>query len=148
MLASALAVSSYAAGPPAYGPPAYAPQGYAPAPYKEEKLAPQPYAYQYGVNDDYSNSHFQKEESQDAEGRVSGRYSISLPDGRVQITTYTADHVNGYIADVTYEGTAVYPPEPKEGYGYKPAYNVPKAAYPARVAYPAPQAYPQPAYLN
>merc|ERR1712211_114087 len=38
--------------------------------------------------------------------------SFALPDGRIQTTTYTADHVNGFVADVTYEGTPVYPPEP------------------------------------
>merc|ERR1712107_807088 len=47
------------------------------------------------------------------------------PDGRIQTTTYTADHVNGFVADVTYEGTPVYPPEPKEGYGHAPAYVAP-----------------------
>ena len=45
---------------------------YAPAPvYKPvEKLAPQPYAYEYGVADDYSKANFQKTESQDASVRV------------------------------------------------------------------------------
>merc|ERR1712203_1009842 len=45
-------------------------------------------------------------------------FVIALPDGRIQTTTYTADHHNGFVADVTYEGTPVYPPEPKEGYGH------------------------------
>merc|ERR1712083_480329 len=39
--------------PPAYGAP---PPAYHPAPYKEVKLAPQPYAYEYGVADDYSKA--------------------------------------------------------------------------------------------
>merc|ERR1739838_257037 len=109
ILASALVVAAYAAAPPAYGPP---------APYKEEKLAPQPFAYEYGVNDDYSKANFQKSESQNAEGVVQGKFVIALPDGRIQTTTYTADHYNGFIADVTYEGTPVYPPEPAGGYGH------------------------------
>ena len=37
-----------------------------------------------------------------------------LPDGRLQTVTYTADHYNGYVADVKYEGKPVYPE-------YKPA---------------------------
>ncbi len=41
--------------------------------------------------------------------------------------TYTADHYNGYVADVKYEGTPVYPE-------YKPTY---KAA-------PAPKYAPHP----
>merc|ERR1712008_598655 len=98
---------------------------YAPAPaYKPvEKLAPQPYAYEYGVADDYSKNNFKKAETQDAYGNVAGSFTIALPDGRIQPTTYTADHENGFIAEVTYEGTPVYPPEPAGGYGH------PAAAY-------------------
>ena len=112
---------SYAAGPPAYG---------APAPvYKEEKLPPQPFAYEYGVADDYSKNNFRKTETQDAEGKVAGSFTIALPDGRIQTTTYTADHYNGFVAEVTYEGTPVYPPEPKEGYGHAAPVYAPAPAY-------------------
>jgi len=97
-------------------------QSYGAAPkYVEPEAPPQPYAYQYGVSDDYSNSNFKKQESQDAAGNVAGSFTIALPDGRIQTTTYTADPVNGYVAQVSYEGTPVYPPEPAEGYGYRPA---------------------------
>merc|ERR1712072_91833 len=104
-VASALVATAFAAGPPAYG---------APAPYAPEKLPPQPYAYEYGAADDYSKANFKKTETQDANGLVAGSFVIALPDGRIQTTTYTADHVNGFVADVTYEGTPVYPPEPQE----------------------------------
>merc|ERR1711884_972963 len=63
-------------------------------------------------------ANFKKAESQDADGNVAGSFTIALPDGRIQTTTYTADHVNGFIAEVTYEGTPVYPEEPKGGYGH------------------------------
>merc|ERR1711936_282245 len=120
IVASALVATAFAAGPPAYG---------APAPYAPEKLPPQPYAYEYGVADDYSKANFKKTETQDANGLVAGSFVIALPDGRIQTTTYTADHVNGFVADVTYEGTPAYPPEPKEGYGHAaPAYK-PAPAY-------------------
>merc|ERR1711935_1215577 len=123
LIASALIAAASAAGPPAYG----APAPYHPAPvYKEEKLAPQPYAYEYGVADDYSKANFKKAETQDAEGKVAGSFTIALPDGRIQTTTYTAEHYNGFIAEVTYVGTAVYPPEPAAGYGHA------APAYPAR----------------
>ena len=46
---------------------------------------------------------------------VTGEYRVELPDGRVQIVSYHADHENGFIADVRYEGEAH--PEP----AYHPA---------------------------
>merc|ERR1739842_284947 len=96
---------------------------YAPAPVVVKEV-PQPYAYEYGVADDYSKANFKKAETQDAAGNVAGSFTIALPDGRIQTTTYTADHTNGFVAEVTYEGTPVYPPEPKEGYGHPaPAYK-------------------------
>merc|ERR1719159_1338640 len=105
--------------PVAYAP---APAYHKPAPYVPEKLPPQPFAYEYGVNDDYSKANFKKTETQDAAGVVQGSFVIALPDGRIQTTTYTADHYNGFVAEVTYEGTPVYPPEPAGGYGHpKPA---------------------------
>ena len=43
-------------------------------------------------------------------GSVLGQYVIALPDGRIQTTKYTADPIQGFVAEVTYSGTAVYPP--------------------------------------
>ena len=105
-------------------------QAQGPGPYGPEKFAPQPYSYQYGVADEYSKANFQKTESQDAsvrvkkqtvilflnlcfQGNVQGSFMIALPDGRIQTTKYTADHVGGFIAEVTYQGEAVYPKEIK-----------------------------------
>jgi hypothetical protein len=43
---------------------------------------------------------------------ASGQYFVSLPDGRLQTVTYTADG-NGYVADVQYSGTPIaYEPKP------------------------------------
>merc|ERR1719499_2576168 len=77
LLAAAALVAVVAAdGPPAYGaPPAYHP---APAYKPVEKLPPQPYAYEYGVADDYSKANFKKTETQDAEGKVAGSFTIAL----------------------------------------------------------------------
>ena len=80
--------------------------------YPQENEIPQAYNYQYGVKDEYSKSNFAKTESQDDKGNVQGTFVISLPDGRIQTTTYTADPVQGFIAEVTYQGEPVYP-EPK-----------------------------------
>ena len=98
------------------GPPA---PYHAPAPHYDE--SPKPYAFQYGVADDYSGAQFNQKET--ADGKVvSGSYQVALPDGRIQTVTYTADHYNGFVADVKYTGTPVYPkakpyhPAPKPGY--------------------------------
>ena len=47
------------------------------------------------------------------QGNVIGQFVIALPDGRIQTTKYTADHVVGFIAEVTYQGEAIYPKETK-----------------------------------
>ena len=124
-LVLAFAASALADGPPAYGP--------APT-YVEEKGEPHPYSYQYGVSDEYSGANFAANENSDTKV-VTGSYTVHLPDGRIQTVTYTADHYNGYVADVKYEGTAVYP----EAKPYKPAPAY--APAPAYKAAPAPPAY-------
>ena len=107
------AVSAIPAGPPA--------PYHAPAPKYDE--APKPYAFQYGVADDYSGAQFNAQETADGKA-VSGSYQVALPDGRIQTVTYTADHYNGFVADVKYEGTPVYPK-----YEPKPYHPAPKPAY-------------------
>merc|ERR1712055_993511 len=68
-----------------------------------------PYTYQYNVADDYSGSNFQATESDDGTGVRDGSYSVALPDGRVQHVAYHANDLDGYVAQVTYDGTAAYP---------------------------------------
>ena len=73
-------------GPPAYGPPppAYKPApkyAPAPAPYAPPKHAakehpPQPYAFEYGVADQYSGTNFQAVENQDEKGTVIGKFAF------------------------------------------------------------------------
>merc|ERR1712212_826134 len=100
----------------------YQPDQYQPVPHEavhpahyqeeEEKYEPKPFAYEYGGADE-SGRHFAKTETSDDDGVVRGEYRVELPDGRVQIVSYTADHVNGSQADVRYEGEAKpYVPEP------------------------------------
>ena len=67
-----------------------------------------PYSYEYTVSDPETNNNFNAVESDDGTGVRTGSYSVSLPDSRIQHVTYTTD-ANGYVATVTYEGTAVYP---------------------------------------
>merc|ERR1712168_1590428 len=100
--------------PPSYGPPpSYAP----PAPhYKEPGM---PFDFAYAVKDDYSGNDFAHDENSDGDV-TSGSYRVLLPDGRTQIVTFTADHHNGYQAEVTYEGEATYPAAKPAGYGPPP----------------------------
>ena len=64
-----------------------------------------PYRYGYTVQDTPSANNFAQQETSDGQ-TVSGSYRVALPDGRIQIVTYTADAKNGYVAKVTYEGVA------------------------------------------
>ncbi|XP_040580200.1 uncharacterized protein [Lepeophtheirus salmonis] len=127
----------------------HAPHHSAPAPYHASSPSykpthydesPQPYAFKYGVSDDYSGAQFTAEEN--ADGKItSGSYQVALPDGRIQTVTYTVDGYNGFVADVAYEGTPSYPKyEPK--HAHKPApYHATAPAYK-----PAPSYKPTPAY--
>merc|ERR1719163_324708 len=80
-----------------------------------------------GVNDEAYHgpvfSHTEDRNNYDTKGE----YRVNLPDGRVQIVTYSAGP-DGYVADVKYEGEAAYPE-------YKPA---PYKAHPAQAYKPAP----------
>merc|ERR1719341_847376 len=67
-----------------------------------------PYTYQYAVADDYSGARFDASETDDGTAARQGSYSVNLPDGRIQHVNYHANDIDGYVAEVTYEGTAVY----------------------------------------
>ena len=92
-----------------------------------------PFDFGYGVQDEYSGNDFGHNSNSDG-NVVTGEYRVLLPDGRTQIVKYTADHYNGYQAEVSYEGEA-RPYEAPE-----PAYSAPQPAYKApEPAYSAPQ---------
>merc|ERR1719367_1632526 len=108
---------------PAYAP---APVAYKPAPaYKAEEYPDEvsPYTFTYAVADDYSKANFNAEETSDGASNVQGGYSVALPDGRIQHVKYTSNAYDGYVADVTYEGTAAYPEAVAPAYAQAPAYH-------------------------
>ena len=121
----AAAMGGYVAPAPAYAP--VAPAYHAAPAYKAEVYPDEisPYTYTYAVTDDYSKSNFQAEETSDGAGNAQGSYSVALPDGRIQHVTYTANGYDGYVADVTYDGTAQYPEYVPTAPVYKAAPVVP-----------------------
>ncbi|RLU16695.1 hypothetical protein DMN91_010763 [Ooceraea biroi] len=68
---------------------------------------PRPYSFHYEVVDPPSGNDYSQHESSDG-NVVQGEYRVLLPDSRTQIVRYMADDVNGYNADVQYEGQAQY----------------------------------------
>merc|ERR1719493_477589 len=106
--------------------------------YAQPDLAePSPYTYTYAVADDYSGAAFNQAESNDGTGVVAGSYSVNLPDGRIQHVKYHANDYDGYVADVTYEGTASY----ANTVAHPVAHAV---AHPAVVAHPVAHAVAHP----
>ena len=53
--------------------------------------------------------------------QVSGKYYVQLPDGRVQIVTYTVDGASGYVAHVSYIRPSANPQAPVLSYTDSPA---------------------------
>ena len=98
-----------------------APAYHAPAPAYADEVSP--YTYTYAVADDYSKANFNAEETSDGASNVQGGYSVALPDGRIQHVKYTSNGYDGYVADVTYEGTAQYPEAVAPAYAPAPAYH-------------------------
>merc|ERR1712106_492291 len=118
---------------------AAAPQGYAvahPAAAAYGDLAePALYAFQYGVNDDYSGNNFQQTEQRDGYA-TSGSYTVALPDGRIQTVKYT-DNGDGIIQDVTYEGVPQYAHAVAHPIAHAVAHPVVHAvAHPVAIAHP------------
>ena len=64
---------------------------------EEKHSPPAPYQYSYATEDKEGSS--SAEESTDGSGRIQGKYTISLADGRQRTVTYWADE-SGFHADV------------------------------------------------
>ncbi|XP_068242784.1 cuticle protein 7-like [Palaemon carinicauda] len=114
------------------------PPHYGPVPHYKEPA--RPYSYAYSVDDDYKNLHFGADETSDG-NNVKGSYQVALPDGRTQNVDYTADHHKGFVADVSYQGVASYPPSAPSYHHsvpYNPVYPIPHHPAPY---HPAPPQY-------
>merc|ERR1712110_822498 len=115
------------------------------------------YNFQYGVSDCYFGAAFSHSEDRNNYD-TKGEYRVNLPDGRVQIVTYSAGP-DGYVADVKYEGEAAYPkyepkahpapaykPLPKPVHKPAPVYHKPAVYHPAPVYHKPAVYHPAPAY--
>ncbi|XP_017464034.1 PREDICTED: uncharacterized protein LOC108357468, partial [Rhagoletis zephyria] len=63
------------------------------------------YEYQYEVKDPEKELFFNKNEAGDAAGKVSGQYSVWLPDGRLMTVAYTVEGENGFVPKVSFDTT-------------------------------------------
>lgn len=109
------------------------------------------YEYKYGVSDPSTGDYKTAAESL-SNGVVQGQYSLAEPDGSVRTVSYTADDVNGFVAQVSKGVKVVAAAPPTRVYApavpapvYVPAVPAPVYA-PATAAAvyhaPAPVSYP------
>jgi len=102
---------------PAPAPIVYKPAPkYKAAPYVEPTYAQDAlYTWEYAVKDDPTYNDFGAKEARDG-ALTNGKYSVALPDGRIQTVTYTVDGGEGYVPVVEYAGEAQYPPTAAPAY--------------------------------
>ncbi|CAL4091477.1 unnamed protein product [Meganyctiphanes norvegica] len=81
-----------------------------------------PYDFNYGVNDEYAGLNYGQKEDSDG-NVVRGSYQVQLPDGRIQVVTYEADHDNGFRSNVEYKGEAQFPHEFGPPITFKPQHS-------------------------
>ncbi|KAJ0175038.1 hypothetical protein K1T71_009179 [Dendrolimus kikuchii] len=111
-----------------------------------EPEAPAQYEFAYSVRDDHTGDIKEQKEARNGDA-VQGFYSLVQPDGVHRIVEYTSDKVNGFNANVRYEGHPVaqpakiaYAAAPVTKIAYAPA-PVTKIAYaPSPITYAAPVA--------
>ncbi|KAK8383504.1 hypothetical protein O3P69_015896 [Scylla paramamosain] len=63
------------------------------------------YNFQWSVDHDPSSNEYGHQEARDGDN-TKGSYYVELPDGRVQNVAYQVNGGSGYLADVTYTGSA------------------------------------------
>ena len=74
-------------------------------PYSQEEQHEKYYQYGYQVEDHYTGDYHGHMEHT-AGHLTKGEYKVKLPDGRVQVVSYEADHA-GFRPRITYEGISV-----------------------------------------
>ncbi|XP_049542602.1 pro-resilin-like [Anopheles darlingi] len=64
------------------------------------------YEYKYEVKDPEKQLFFDKNEAGDTAGKVTGRYSVWLPDGRLMTIKYIVDKEGGFQPEVDFQDNA------------------------------------------
>uniref|UniRef100_A0A182QGU7 Cuticular protein RR family n=1 Tax=Anopheles farauti TaxID=69004 RepID=A0A182QGU7_9DIPT len=64
------------------------------------------YEYKYEVKDAEKQLFFDKNEAGDTAGKVTGRYSVWLPDGRLMTIKYVVDKEGGFQPEVDFQDNA------------------------------------------
>jgi len=72
----------------------------------DSEALPKPYQYMYTVKDEEKQLFYDKEEEGTDEGKVIGRFSVLLADGRLMTVTYEADQERGFVPRITFEDHA------------------------------------------
>lgn len=99
---------------------------------------PKNYAFSYAIRDRNSGDDFSHTQAHNGEA-TKGEYRVKLPDGRVQIVTYTADN-GGYRADIRYDRGETQTAKPVETSVPNRAYSADKSGSPYPVLFaPNPQ---------
>uniref|UniRef100_A0AAG5DRH4 Cuticular protein RR family n=1 Tax=Anopheles atroparvus TaxID=41427 RepID=A0AAG5DRH4_ANOAO len=70
------------------------------------KLLRPEYEYKYEVKDPEKQLFFDKNEAGDTAGKVTGRYSVWLPDGRLMTIKYVVDKEGGFQPEVDFQDNA------------------------------------------
>jgi len=70
-----------------------------------EALGVAQYSFGYSIADTETGDSKSRQETRNGDV-TTGSYSVADPDGRIRTVTYTADAVNGFQAQVTYDGEA------------------------------------------
>ena len=79
-----------------------------------------PYSYAYEVVDPAGGNAYGHRESSNGAGVIEGEYRVVLPDTRTQIVKYSVSAETGYVAEVTYGGTAAAPAKSKRHSASRP----------------------------
>ncbi|XP_037784690.1 extensin-like [Penaeus monodon] len=116
-----------------------------------ERVNKKPYEFEYGVKDAYHGTSYSRQEESDGHD-TKGQYQVKLPDGRIQTVIYRAG-VDGFHAEVVYEGEPHYPKEkPLRGSSSPSAHSLspvhPATAKPPHTVSKPVYTTPKPAYTT